>query len=281
MAINPHRKGGPDVTVSDGGTGASDAATARTNLGAGDLTTAAHGSLDHSAIPGAGLDLRHDFLLPTGFGGGHLLPSEVALSPEGLVGTGALASLTLAAPPSALTYTKGALGLGHAVDWVLGPSTFAHFHSPTQVFGPAMRLTGQFLLSGTPVPTDEVFFGVTTIPTPPATFPLTSTPLAKFGLAFNVALHPTDWVVVADAQPPVATGVPAIGGSIPIMVKMLSPIAPGGAWIIELVDSYSLATLYGPAPFTGLTHAAHGFSLGLTTMAGASYTLSIFGITFG
>jgi len=33
MAINPHRKGGPDVPIVDGGTEASDSATARANLG--------------------------------------------------------------------------------------------------------------------------------------------------------------------------------------------------------------------------------------------------------
>ena len=52
MAINPHRKGGPDVPVTDGGTSASDAATALSNLGG--LDTAAHASIDHSGIPGAG-----------------------------------------------------------------------------------------------------------------------------------------------------------------------------------------------------------------------------------
>ena len=54
MAINPYRKGGPDVPVVDGGTGASDASTARTNIGAGDLTTAAHATVNHAGIPGVG-----------------------------------------------------------------------------------------------------------------------------------------------------------------------------------------------------------------------------------
>jgi hypothetical protein len=69
MPINPYVKGGTtDVPVVDGGTGASTAAGARTNLmvldetahdlldhtgltGIGDLTTAAHASLDHSTVP--------------------------------------------------------------------------------------------------------------------------------------------------------------------------------------------------------------------------------------
>lgn len=72
MAINPHRKGGPDVPVVDGGTGASDGASALSNLGGldvtshgsvnhsgilgvGDLTTVAHGSLDHTGIPFVGV----------------------------------------------------------------------------------------------------------------------------------------------------------------------------------------------------------------------------------
>jgi hypothetical protein len=71
MPVNPHVKGGTDVPVADGGTGASAGAGALTNLGGlstashaalnhagipgvGDLTTAAHSALDHSAIPGAG-----------------------------------------------------------------------------------------------------------------------------------------------------------------------------------------------------------------------------------
>jgi len=71
MPVNPHVKGGSDVPVTDGGTGASAGAGALTNLGGlstathattshsgipgvGDLTTAAHGSLDHSGIPGVG-----------------------------------------------------------------------------------------------------------------------------------------------------------------------------------------------------------------------------------
>lgn len=58
MAINPHRRGGPDVPVVDGGTGAGDAATARSNLGAGDLTTAAHGTTDHTGIDGVGKILQ-------------------------------------------------------------------------------------------------------------------------------------------------------------------------------------------------------------------------------
>ena len=55
MAINPHRRGGPDVPVVDGGTGAGDAATARSNLGAGDLTIAAHNSTDHTGFTGVGV----------------------------------------------------------------------------------------------------------------------------------------------------------------------------------------------------------------------------------
>jgi microcystin-dependent protein len=55
MAINPHRKGGPDVPVPDGGTGASTASAGLANLGGLDL--AAHAAIDHSGIPGAGSGL--------------------------------------------------------------------------------------------------------------------------------------------------------------------------------------------------------------------------------
>lgn len=46
MPLNPFTKGGTDVPVLDGGTGASTAAGARTNLSALDET--AHDLLDHS-----------------------------------------------------------------------------------------------------------------------------------------------------------------------------------------------------------------------------------------
>jgi len=53
MAINPFRKGGTDtIPISEGGTGATDAATARANLGAGDLDETAHDLLDHTGLPG-------------------------------------------------------------------------------------------------------------------------------------------------------------------------------------------------------------------------------------
>lgn len=52
MAINPHRKGGPDVPVTDGGTGASVAATALSNLGG--IDTSAHALIDHTGLPGVG-----------------------------------------------------------------------------------------------------------------------------------------------------------------------------------------------------------------------------------
>ncbi|MGA0270488.1 MAG: hypothetical protein ACO3ME_09345 [Ilumatobacteraceae bacterium] len=71
MPLNPHTKGGGDVPISDGGTGAADAATVRSNLsaldetahdaldhtgltGIGDLTTASHAMIDHTGIMGAG-----------------------------------------------------------------------------------------------------------------------------------------------------------------------------------------------------------------------------------
>jgi len=74
MPLNPHIKGGADVPILDGGTGASTASGARTNLdalneaahdlldhsgltGVGDLTTAAHASLDHSTIPHSFLNI--------------------------------------------------------------------------------------------------------------------------------------------------------------------------------------------------------------------------------
>ena len=71
MAINPHRKGGPDVPVADGGTSASDAATARANIGAGDLDTPAHALIDHTGLPGISsggsltLIERKEFLVDT------------------------------------------------------------------------------------------------------------------------------------------------------------------------------------------------------------------------
>jgi len=75
MPVNPHVKGGADVPVADGGTGASVAATGLSNLGGldavshaavshagipgvGDLTSAAHSVLDHSSTPGVGIVLQ-------------------------------------------------------------------------------------------------------------------------------------------------------------------------------------------------------------------------------
>ena len=52
MAINPHRKGGPDVPVTDGGTGASSAGAALSALGGLDET--AHDLLDHTGLMGVG-----------------------------------------------------------------------------------------------------------------------------------------------------------------------------------------------------------------------------------
>lgn len=68
MPVNPYVKGGLDVPVVDGGTGASTSSGARTNLdvldetahdlldhtgltGVGDFTVAAHASVDHSVVP--------------------------------------------------------------------------------------------------------------------------------------------------------------------------------------------------------------------------------------
>jgi len=50
MAINPHRKGGPDIPVLDGGTGASNAAAALSALGG--IDNAAHALINHAGILG-------------------------------------------------------------------------------------------------------------------------------------------------------------------------------------------------------------------------------------
>jgi hypothetical protein len=50
MAINPHRKGGVDVPIEDGGTDASDASTALTNLGGGTIKTAKRSATSGSPL---------------------------------------------------------------------------------------------------------------------------------------------------------------------------------------------------------------------------------------
>ena len=50
MAINPIKRGGPDIPVADGGTGASTGNAALTNLGG--LSTAIHATTDHTGLPG-------------------------------------------------------------------------------------------------------------------------------------------------------------------------------------------------------------------------------------
>ncbi len=49
-----HQKGGPDVPVLDGGTGASVDSTARTNLGITIFDETTHDALDHAGVPGVG-----------------------------------------------------------------------------------------------------------------------------------------------------------------------------------------------------------------------------------
>ncbi len=50
MAINPHRKGGPDIPLEDGGTAASDAATALANIGGGTVKAAKRAATSGGAL---------------------------------------------------------------------------------------------------------------------------------------------------------------------------------------------------------------------------------------
>jgi hypothetical protein len=50
MAVNPYRRGGGDVIIGDGGTSASNAATALANLGG--LSTTTHGTINHQGLAG-------------------------------------------------------------------------------------------------------------------------------------------------------------------------------------------------------------------------------------
>lgn len=276
MARNSYRRGGSDVPVTDGGTGASSAGSARSNLGAGDLTTAAHGSLDHSAIPGTGLPARSDLILPRGFGFGQLLPSEAAGAPiNGLQGLGFLADQIIASIPGSITFPFTAAGLGHGIRWVIPGAGGGHIHSPSQVFGPPLRLVGQFTLDGAPIGTDQFFFGVTTPPTPVALASI-STAVAKFGVGFDIAIHPTDYVVLPDGSPPVPTGVPALGP--PVIATLVE--TPTGTWTVTIYDAATLAVLYGPTPFPGITAGPHGFSL-FGVGAGVGFEIGIWGVTMG
>jgi hypothetical protein len=63
MAINPHRRGGSDVPVVDGGTGASTGGAALTNLGG--LDTSSHAVVDHSGITGVGATATESVTLGT------------------------------------------------------------------------------------------------------------------------------------------------------------------------------------------------------------------------
>jgi len=63
MAINPHRKGGPDVPVVDGGTGASSGSAGLSNLGG--LDAASHASTDHAGLMGVGATLTESVTLGT------------------------------------------------------------------------------------------------------------------------------------------------------------------------------------------------------------------------
>jgi len=74
MPVNPHVKGGSDVPVTDGGTGASSGGAALTNLGG--LSSSAHATVNHAGIPGVG-DLTN--------------VSHAALDHSGISGVGGVA----------------------------------------------------------------------------------------------------------------------------------------------------------------------------------------------
>ena len=293
MAINPFRRGGNDtIPVNEGGTGATDAASALSNLGG--LDTSGHSAIDHSGITGAGLDLRRRLWLPEGLSYGTLNPllegrdtgaSAGTLENMGLTGSGLFAHPNMVGLLGNLTMGRALSSFGQGpVLTSANVSDLWGFNSPTQDIEGPLRIVFGVGVPGAIGLTNGTFVAAIRSPTAAnATGLIGGADPNSFAVGIagtNVVAAPGNWCVLHGGGTRVDTGVSASNRAVIVEMK----VNASREWTVAIYDAVSLATLYGPTQFAaepvGAFNVAGKFTTGAVGVDQSEFSGLVMGPSF-